>query len=521
MTTEKTLEELLDEELENYKPNETSTKIESNELDKINHLTASDVKYEPYEPPESLWQLIKSIANQNELDVIKSIIGESLVETTLDLHNEIDTLLEIWRDYRNETMTSLNQLKQSSNKNLPEPPNIRETLKKEIKFFVKQMREQYKEDDRFCRQILANNHNLSVINYVLNTANTSSNEDIYQITNNRQTPLTKRSSSMTIQRPPSALNKNTGIETPLVSNLESLIGNSSRQSRQRFRYRPVSRSSSLGAVNSPRPYTSMSSTNRNNKLDENLELMVDEDKINCMQVDEIADHLRDLLQKEIDLLKQDIEFLYECIYKENDYRFESRQTLCEPTLNELKEERKRLETNLLSSTGKNQIKISKLPESVSQTNSNRSINSPILSNRITPSPPNSANSNRSLNSRIASTNSNKPIVNTNITNTKRSSSLVRANNLVKTTTSTTTPTVIKKEIVSSNTKSTKTISSTTTNGLKLSNLKENSENKLSRPNSVSSIASSIDSNISANSSSSRLTAVQKFRQMVLESRDDL
>ena len=57
----------------------------------------------------------------------------------MDLHNEIDTLLEIWRDYRNETMTSLNQIKQSSNKNLPEPPNIRETLKKEIKFFVKQM----------------------------------------------------------------------------------------------------------------------------------------------------------------------------------------------------------------------------------------------------------------------------------------------------------------------------------------------------------------------------------------------
>jgi hypothetical protein len=519
MTSEKTIEELLDEELENYSLNETLAKSESNESNKINQISASDVKYQPYEPPESLWQLIKSIANQNELDVIKSIIGESIIETTLDLHNEIDTLLEIWRDYRNETMTSLNQIKQSSNKNLPEPPNIRETLKKEIKLFVKQMREQYKEDDRFCRQILANNHNLNVINYVLNTANTSSNDDIYQITNNRQTPLTKRSSSMTMQRPPSALNKNTGIETPLMSNLESLVGNSSRQSRQRFKYRSVSRSSSLGATNSPRPYTSMSSTNINNKLDENLELVVDEDKINCMQVDEIADHLRDLFQKEIDLLKQDIEFLYECIYKEKDYRFDSRQTLCEPTLNELKEERKRLETNLLSSTVKNQIKISKLPESVSQTNSNRSINSPILSNRITPSPPNSANSVRSVNSRVPNTPLNKPVVNTNITN-RRSSSLVRTN-LVKTNTSTTTLAVVKKEIVPANSKTNKAISSTATNGLKLSNLKENSETKLSRPNSVSSIASSIDSNISANSSSSKLTAVQKFRQMVLESRDDL
>ena len=49
---------------------------------------------EPYEPPESLWQLIKSVANERELDVIKSIIGESIIETSIDLHNEIDTLLD-------------------------------------------------------------------------------------------------------------------------------------------------------------------------------------------------------------------------------------------------------------------------------------------------------------------------------------------------------------------------------------------------------------------------------------------
>ena len=42
------------------------------------------LKAEPYEPPESLWQLIKSVAEFRELDTIKSIIGESLIETNVN-----------------------------------------------------------------------------------------------------------------------------------------------------------------------------------------------------------------------------------------------------------------------------------------------------------------------------------------------------------------------------------------------------------------------------------------------------
>ncbi len=202
---------------------------------------------EPYEPPESLWQLIKSIANEKELDVIKSILGQSVIETSIDLHNEIDTLLEIWRDYRNETMVSLNQIKQNINKtstNLPEPPNIRDTLKKEIRFFVTQMREVYKEEDKFCRQIVANNHNLNVINYALNS-NSSSTETVYDLNQSKLNMKMniKRSSStgsMAIERPQTSINKRTGIETPIIVNTSRVSAKtpgSGRQSRQRIRYR--------------------------------------------------------------------------------------------------------------------------------------------------------------------------------------------------------------------------------------------------------------------------------------------
>ncbi len=49
---------------------------------------------EAYAPPESLWQLIKAVAEDSELEAIKSRIGSSLVETNIDLHNEIDSLLK-------------------------------------------------------------------------------------------------------------------------------------------------------------------------------------------------------------------------------------------------------------------------------------------------------------------------------------------------------------------------------------------------------------------------------------------
>ena len=218
---------------------------------------STSLKTEPYEPPESLWQLIKSVAEFRELDSIKSIIGDSLIETNVDLHNEIDSLLEIWRDFRNETCMVLNRTKNAHNKNLsllPEPPNIRETIKKEISFFVKQMREQYKTEDTFCQQIINNNHNLNVINYVLNSAlDRDSNVAIYN------TGIQSRARSTMNGRPESSINRRTGAETPMLTNDD--FNSSNRESRQRIKYRSASRASSLNAT---RPFSVQSLSEENN-----------------------------------------------------------------------------------------------------------------------------------------------------------------------------------------------------------------------------------------------------------------
>ncbi len=115
-------------------------------------------------------------------------------------------------------------------------------------------------------------------------------------------------------------------------------------------------------------------------------MIIDEEKLNCFQIDDVVDHLRDLLQEECDILLKDIDFLYQCIEQESEYRENSTKSLLEskePSLMELKEERKLLETDLNSSHTRNQAKISKLPEQISSARSNRSIMSPIL---VSPTP---------------------------------------------------------------------------------------------------------------------------------------
>ena len=486
---------------------------------------ADDFYVEPYEPPDSLWQLIKSSANENELDLIKRVIGESLVETSLDLHNEVDTLLEIWRDYRHETMTGISELKETLSKTsavLPEPPNVRETLKKEITMFVKQMREHFKEEDKFSRQIVANNHNLSVINYVLNTQS--------------EADVSRRSRAPAVDRPQSKLSSRTGAETPMVSGRRS-------QSRQKVRYRSGSRSSSRHSVSPPPSrFSSMSTsnlnTNNNNNanantsranqadhvLSEDLELYVDEEKLNSFQIDDIVDHLRDLLQKECDSLLKDIDFLYECIDRESEYRAKTRSSIREPTLNELKEERKKLENDLLSTTGRNQIKINALPANLPASANNRSIHSPVMANR--PSPPSSAASNASRTSAVSATNimiqttegglndtalpSKKPIKNGVVETTKRSNSLAAAE---KTTLTRQPGPLSQKGVVVVNSGAIKIMSNP-------QNRAAEQRKQLSRNNSLASIASSVESSASsATNSSSKLGSAQKFRQMVLDSRD--
>jgi len=42
-----------------------------------------------YHPPPSLWKLIESCTSVHELPEVKHLLGESLVEQSLELHQEV------------------------------------------------------------------------------------------------------------------------------------------------------------------------------------------------------------------------------------------------------------------------------------------------------------------------------------------------------------------------------------------------------------------------------------------------
>lgn len=46
----------------------------------------------PYEPPVSLWGLVEKHVPSNEWQEVKRILGESLVDQSLELHEEVSVV---------------------------------------------------------------------------------------------------------------------------------------------------------------------------------------------------------------------------------------------------------------------------------------------------------------------------------------------------------------------------------------------------------------------------------------------
>lgn len=46
-------------------------------------------RLEPYKPPFSVWKLVESIVPVKELPIVKSYVGESLIDYCTDLRNEV------------------------------------------------------------------------------------------------------------------------------------------------------------------------------------------------------------------------------------------------------------------------------------------------------------------------------------------------------------------------------------------------------------------------------------------------
>ncbi|XP_002121516.2 uncharacterized protein LOC100176344 [Ciona intestinalis] len=98
-------------------------------------------RLEPFKPPFSVLELIRNTVAPEELPVIHSYLGESTIEYCKDLRNEMETLLEIWRDIGDRT--EMPTVSKPISNPLPDPPIMREMLKKEIQILVKGVQDRH------------------------------------------------------------------------------------------------------------------------------------------------------------------------------------------------------------------------------------------------------------------------------------------------------------------------------------------------------------------------------------------
>jgi len=261
----------------------------------------------PYEPPVPVWAIVKkSLNTDQEKAFMKEILGDSLVDQTVELHAEVDNLLEIWREFRLETTSIISSTSQNpTHAHLPEPPEVRFRLKKEIQFYVEALQTKAKKEGRQLEQVLRTFNN-SVLDYAL------------------------EKTTKTGSRPSTGKSKRDGLETPLVE--EAGCRDGVEGLRNQFQSLRTLSTEWLGST----------------RLGADPAVPLSESVESLAYVD-IIDRLRDELTKEVKTLYGDIDFLQSCLEGESEFRCDSSMGLSkEPTLTDLKEERRKLENQLLS-----------------------------------------------------------------------------------------------------------------------------------------------------------------------------
>ncbi|KAL8598570.1 hypothetical protein ACOMHN_051358 [Nucella lapillus] len=239
-----------------------------------------------YRPPLSLWRLVEQNVSPEEQEEIRGMLGTSLIETSLDLHNEAETLLEIWQDYQDETEAEVPRTP-----TLAEPPYVRERLVKEICFLAEGVQEKSLKKGMDPSAIFSG-HNSHILEYAEEAKWSGSSLGRVQ-------PMSARSVD--------------GTRTPLSPSDVA----SSRMELSDTMCHDVSSSS---------------------------------DKLNYMNFDQVCHRLRKTLQMEVDQLEEDVLFLHSCLDQAADDRSHATTPALsrEPTLTELREERSLLEKELLS-----------------------------------------------------------------------------------------------------------------------------------------------------------------------------
>lgn len=264
---------------------------------------------ELYNPPTSIWRLIKQHVPPEELVLVRNCIGESKLDYCSDLENELDVLLEIWREIRDEG-SAPSPMTPESCSSVPEPANLRNMLTKEIELLLESLRE--KQNKNFSPR----GSDRSIINYA----------------------LVKNKEKISTSRPVTPIER---PSTPMMTNSREIKENVLNDTSMRY---------------------------------------VAKD-INANNIDRVVTVLREALDEQCDTLLHDIEFIQSCIEDENDLCVRNLPEK-EPSINELRNECKKLEDELLKDSVFERKVNKTFPCVTVQNISKRPNTAPVINNQI-------------------------------------------------------------------------------------------------------------------------------------------
>ncbi|XP_075176309.1 coiled-coil domain-containing protein 24 isoform X2 [Anomaloglossus baeobatrachus] len=259
------------------------------------------------EPPPSVWRLVEEQVPPSERAEMKRILGEAAIDLSLDLHAEVAVLLELCRDVQSTCPSS------GRCTVLADPPVIKDMVTQEIRMLLLSVRMRARhqgidEDLALCK------YSPRVLSFVMGSGPSESRV---------------RSRGEELSRPPSG--------SRARSRGEELSWPPSR-SRARSRGEELSRPSSGCRAMTERSGSALST---GSSIEDDLEEL--RGKLQMSHIDEVTLHLQSLVEEECKSLEQDISILQRL---EDERRCMEETLPAEPSLTELKEERRILERDL-------------------------------------------------------------------------------------------------------------------------------------------------------------------------------
>ncbi|XP_036451854.1 coiled-coil domain-containing protein 24 [Colossoma macropomum] len=237
---------------------------------------------ESFQPQQSVWDLVKDCVPDSELSEIRTVLGEGLIDMYTEIYSEVQMWEQIWQEAQSEKCRS----------HIPrpcmlltDPPAIKELLRAELQLLLLTLREKAARRGRDGDEVMSQ-YSPRVVTYALGDSG------------GKGSPGSQCEAAIPPSRPAS----------------------SSSHSESRSSSRLSSRSSCEDEIEALRH------------------------KLNVTHIDEVVSHLKSCLTEECEALKKDVQFLQESV--ELEFQKQRELELMEPTLTELKEERRIIQRDL-------------------------------------------------------------------------------------------------------------------------------------------------------------------------------